>query len=129
MDRRPFLRDPHAVELDPAEKNIPIYLYGLTRDTIRRLRENLAERVPGLSVVGCEPPVFRPLTPDEDCALVERINRSGASFVFPGVPTSRDLHTNTIRRYEQFSDASAQLSISFLGYNPIRLASMPRTLR
>src|ERR671935_252957 len=50
-----------------------------------RLRANLLELCPKLRIAGCEAPPFRPLTPEEDRALVERINRSGAGLVFIGL--------------------------------------------
>jgi exopolysaccharide biosynthesis WecB/TagA/CpsF family protein len=40
---------------------------------------------PKLIVAGAESPPYRPLTPREDAAVVERINVSGASLVFVGL--------------------------------------------
>jgi N-acetylglucosaminyldiphosphoundecaprenol N-acetyl-beta-D-mannosaminyltransferase len=68
-----------------AEVGIGVYLYGSTIATVTRLRDALVRRSPALRVVGCEPSVFRPLTPEEDRDLVRRINRSGAGMVFVGL--------------------------------------------
>lgn len=68
-----------------AELGVGVYLYGSTPATVTRLRDALTGRYPALRLVGCEPSVFRPLTPDEDRELIARINRSGASIVFLGL--------------------------------------------
>lgn len=68
-----------------AAEGIGIYLYGGTRDVLLRLCENLRERHRGLRIVGAEAPPFRALTPDEEQATLERIERSGAQLVFIGL--------------------------------------------
>lgn len=68
-----------------AEEGIGVYLYGGHADVLSRLRERLLERHQGLRIVGAESPPFRALTPDEDAAVVERIERSGAGLVFIGL--------------------------------------------
>jgi len=68
-----------------AGEGIGIYLYGGEPDTLARLRTNLVARYPGLHIVGSEAPPFRPLTPEEESAAVERINGSGAGLVFIGL--------------------------------------------
>jgi CDP-paratose 2-epimerase len=55
-----------------AESGVGVYLYGSTAEVIGALKANLLRRLPDLKVVGCEPSVFRPLTSEEDAALVER---------------------------------------------------------
>lgn len=84
------------------ESGVSIYLYGSTNDTVRRLRASLERSLPGLAIVGCEPSVFRPLTPAEDNELVDRIARSGAGIVFVGLGCPRQeafgfAHRETIR--------------------------------
>jgi N-acetylglucosaminyldiphosphoundecaprenol N-acetyl-beta-D-mannosaminyltransferase len=44
---------------------------------------------PGISIVGTHSPPFRPLTPAEDAALVERIDDSGADVVWVGLGTPK----------------------------------------
>jgi N-acetylglucosaminyldiphosphoundecaprenol N-acetyl-beta-D-mannosaminyltransferase len=68
-----------------AEEKISIYLYGGSPAVIEKLRENLGRLCPDLVVAGYESPPFRPLTADEDRAVVERINGSGAGVVFLGL--------------------------------------------
>ncbi len=72
-----------------AEEGISIYLYGSTDDTLGRLKANLEIQCPGLKIVGVESPPFRPLSPEENTAVVERINDSGAGFVFIGLGCPR----------------------------------------
>jgi exopolysaccharide biosynthesis WecB/TagA/CpsF family protein len=68
-----------------AAEGIPIYLYGSTPDVLDALARNLRDRYPGLRIAGAESPPFRPLTPAEDRAVVERIATSGAEIVFIGL--------------------------------------------
>lgn len=72
-----------------AAEKIGVYLYGSTGATVSRLKEALERRYPLLEIVGHEPSVFRPLTPEEDAALVARIVASGAGFVFIGLGCPR----------------------------------------
>ena len=67
-----------------AEAGVPIYLYGSSPEVIELLAKNLVEKYPKLIIAGKESPPFRPLTPEEDAAVIERINQSGAKLVFLG---------------------------------------------
>ena len=53
-------------------------------ETLKLLEEKLGETY-GLDIAGLESPPFRALTPEEDEAAVERINASGADFVWIGL--------------------------------------------
>jgi N-acetylglucosaminyldiphosphoundecaprenol N-acetyl-beta-D-mannosaminyltransferase len=68
-----------------AEQEVSIYLYGGNPAVAERLRANLVEKCPGLRIAGYEAPPFRALTPEEDRAVVERVNASGAGLVFIGL--------------------------------------------
>lgn len=61
------------------------YFYGSTQETIEALRKNLIRKYPELKIAGMEAPPFRPLTDEEDRETVERINASGADFVWVGL--------------------------------------------
>ncbi|NEQ47623.1 MAG: WecB/TagA/CpsF family glycosyltransferase [Leptolyngbya sp. SIOISBB] len=61
---------------------IPIYLYGGSETTLQKVSCYLKAQFPGLIVAGTHAPPFRPLTPDEEAADVERIHQSGAQVVF-----------------------------------------------
>ena len=63
-----------------------IFLYGgRNEDALMRLELNLRARHPGLNIVGGHVPPFRPLTPGEEEAVVEKINGSGADVVWVGI--------------------------------------------
>lgn len=68
-----------------AEVDVGIYLYGSRPAIIEDLRANLSRRFPALRILGYEAPPFRSLTAEEDKEVVERINDSGAGFVFIGL--------------------------------------------
>lgn len=75
-----------------ARDGVSVYLYGSTPEVLERLRERLLEHSPRLQVVGCEAPPFRALTPEEDEAVVQRINDSGAGLVFLGLGLPKQDH-------------------------------------
>ncbi|MCR5789510.1 MAG: WecB/TagA/CpsF family glycosyltransferase [Lachnospiraceae bacterium] len=61
------------------------FFYGSTEETLKQLSKVLSSRYPGLSVAGMISPPFRPLSDEEDAAMVERINASGADLVWVGL--------------------------------------------
>lgn len=63
----------------------PMFLYGATDGTLERLKQRLSERFPGLNIVGSLAPPFRDLDADEDQAVVDAINASGAGIVWVGL--------------------------------------------
>lgn len=67
-----------------AAEGMPIYCYGSTQQTLDLLEQRLREAFPSLKMT-LESPPFRPLTAEEDAAAVERMNASGAGFVFVGL--------------------------------------------
>lgn len=68
-----------------AEEGIPVGFYGGQPEALRTLVENLKGRFPGLQVAYAYSPPFRPLTTEEDRAVVEAINASGAKILFVGL--------------------------------------------
>jgi N-acetylglucosaminyldiphosphoundecaprenol N-acetyl-beta-D-mannosaminyltransferase len=75
-----------------AKSGVSIYLYGSSEETLAALSSNLLEAFPGLIIAGVESPPFRPLTPEEDAAMVERVNASGAGLVFIGLGCPKQDH-------------------------------------
>lgn len=61
------------------------FFYGGAPGVAELLVKKLTERVPGLQVAGIHCPPFRALTPEEDQAVIEKINSSGAHFVWVGI--------------------------------------------
>jgi exopolysaccharide biosynthesis WecB/TagA/CpsF family protein len=68
-----------------ADEGVSVYLYGGSPEVAAKLQAKLLHDFPTLKIAGCEAPPFRPLTPDEDDRVVERIDRSGAGIVFIGL--------------------------------------------
>lgn len=68
-----------------AQEGVSIYLYGGSPAVVEKLKTNLQREYPGLKVAGYESPPFRALSAEEDEAVVERINNSGAGLVFIGL--------------------------------------------
>lgn len=65
-----------------ATRGESIYLYGGSEETLKLLRLRLLAEFPGLHVAGHYSPPYRPLTREEDEAVIERINASGAGTVW-----------------------------------------------
>jgi N-acetylglucosaminyldiphosphoundecaprenol N-acetyl-beta-D-mannosaminyltransferase len=62
-----------------------VFFYGSTESTLARLCVALNGQFPGLRIAGTHSPPFRPLSREEDEAIVEMINASGANVVFVGL--------------------------------------------
>lgn len=62
-----------------------IYLYGGTPATLATLQAAIARDFPRLRIAGAHAPPFRPLNDEEDQAVVDAINGSGANMVFVGL--------------------------------------------
>jgi N-acetylglucosaminyldiphosphoundecaprenol N-acetyl-beta-D-mannosaminyltransferase len=65
------------------------FFYGGKAGTAERLAERLAARFPGFVTVGTYSPPFRPLTPEEDGAVVDMINAARPDLVWVGLSTPK----------------------------------------
>jgi N-acetylglucosaminyldiphosphoundecaprenol N-acetyl-beta-D-mannosaminyltransferase len=69
-----------------AETGVRVYLYGgRNQGALVQLALNLRNRHPGLKIVGGYSPPFRALDAEEEDAIAEEINRSGADVVWVGI--------------------------------------------
>ena len=68
-----------------AENGWSHYFYGSTEETLEKLRGILQKKYPDVSISGMYSPPFRPLTEEEDEAIVAQINAGGADFVWVGL--------------------------------------------
>jgi N-acetylglucosaminyldiphosphoundecaprenol N-acetyl-beta-D-mannosaminyltransferase len=68
-----------------AERGYRCFFYGGAPGIAAELGESLKRRYPGLRVVGAEAPPFRPLSPEEDAAAIDRINAAAPDLVFVGL--------------------------------------------
>jgi exopolysaccharide biosynthesis WecB/TagA/CpsF family protein len=74
---------------EAADAGVGIYLCGSTPQVLDQLEARLVEMSPGLRVAGKYSPPFRPMTPQENDELCERINHSGAGLAFIGLGVPR----------------------------------------
>jgi N-acetylglucosaminyldiphosphoundecaprenol N-acetyl-beta-D-mannosaminyltransferase len=72
-----------------AERGWSSYFYGAAQGVPERLAERLVARFPGLRVAGTMSPPFRDLTPEEDAAVVRRINATAPDLVWVGLSTPK----------------------------------------
>lgn len=61
------------------------YFYGATEETLEKLCKVLKDTYPGIQIAGMYSPPFRPMTEEEDKAIVERINETNPDFVWIGL--------------------------------------------
>jgi N-acetylglucosaminyldiphosphoundecaprenol N-acetyl-beta-D-mannosaminyltransferase len=67
------------------EKGYKYFIFGDTEDTLLLLAAKLTAAFPGLKIVGSYAPPFRPLTPEEDEAIVGAINRVAPDILWVGL--------------------------------------------
>ena len=65
------------------------FLNGGAPGVAQELSRRIEQRFPGLAVAGTYTPPFRPLTPEEDRAVIEQIRASGADIVWVGISTPK----------------------------------------
>jgi N-acetylglucosaminyldiphosphoundecaprenol N-acetyl-beta-D-mannosaminyltransferase len=122
----------------------PIYLLGSSPDTLERLQERLLQAFPPLRIAGAHSPPFRPLSADEDRAIVDSINASGARTVWVslgcpkqeiwmashhdavhavmlGVGAAFDFHAGTVRQAPRWMREHGLEWLHRLGTEPRRL--------
>lgn len=68
-----------------AKKGYRHYFYGSKEETLELLEKKLEEHYPGIEIAGMYSPPFRPLTEEEDKAIIERINEANPDFVWIGL--------------------------------------------
>ena len=61
------------------------FFYGSTDETLEKLYSVLEKTYPGIQIAGMYSPPFRPMTSEEDKAIVERINETKPDFVWVGL--------------------------------------------
>lgn len=67
------------------EKGYRHYFYGSTEETLEKLYHILTKKYPDIQIVGMYSPPFRPLTKEEDCTIIQRINDAKPDFVWVGL--------------------------------------------
>jgi N-acetylglucosaminyldiphosphoundecaprenol N-acetyl-beta-D-mannosaminyltransferase len=73
------------------ERGYKHFLYGgWPPEVTGRLANKLRERFPGIRIVGQHTPPFRPLTPEEDQAEIEKINAADPDIVWCGLGARKE---------------------------------------
>lgn len=85
------------------------YFYGGGDGIADTLSARLQQQFPGLRVVGCHTPPFRPLTSAEDASVVSDINFSGADIVWVGLSTPKQ--ELWMSEHRQRLDAAALIGV------------------
>jgi N-acetylglucosaminyldiphosphoundecaprenol N-acetyl-beta-D-mannosaminyltransferase len=75
-----------------AEAGIPVGLYGGTPELLDVLQQSYRERFPQLQIAYAYAPPFRPLTREEDEAVVQAINDSGTRILLIGLGCPKQEH-------------------------------------
>ena len=70
-------------------KRYTFYLYGGHPDTLNQMKARLESLYPHILVVGHRSPPFRPLTPEEDQAVCDEINRLKPDIICVGLGTPK----------------------------------------
>ncbi len=117
-----------------SQRNESIFLYGASSDTLTLLQQRLTQDWPTLQIAGAYSPPFRPLSAEEDKAIVKLINESGAGTVWVslgcpkqelwmakqrghiravmiGVGAAFDYHAGTLRRAPRWMRKKARVGM------------------
>jgi N-acetylglucosaminyldiphosphoundecaprenol N-acetyl-beta-D-mannosaminyltransferase len=62
--------------------NVAVFFVGSQSDVLDRMQDRLKQSYPELKIAGMEPLPFAQTAPEEDEAIIEQINNSGAKVVF-----------------------------------------------
>lgn len=68
-----------------AENGYRHYFYGSTEETLEKLYRALSDGYPDITIAGMYSPPFRPMTAEEDQAIIKRINETNPDFVWVGL--------------------------------------------
>ena len=68
-----------------ARENVPVGFYGSAPKVLESLVHRMQARYKGLKVAFSCSPDFRPMSPEEDASIIEKINQSGTRILFVGL--------------------------------------------
>ena len=84
---------------ESADKHYRHYFYGSTQETLDILKATIEKNYPGAVIAGMYSPPFRPLTPEEDAAVIRRINETKPDFVWVGLGAPKQERWMAAHRY------------------------------
>ncbi len=65
-----------------SSEGVGVFFLGSQDSSLNKMRQRLDKEFPDLNIVGMEPLPFRPMTREEDEAIIRRLNESKAGLVF-----------------------------------------------
>ena len=68
-----------------SDRDFKHYFFGASRECLEKLSQNIEAEFPSAMIVGAESPPFRPVTDEENNAMIRRINESGANVLWVGL--------------------------------------------
>lgn len=71
-----------AICRDAPKQEVSVFFLGSQQGILDRMRLRLEKEFPNLEIAGMEPLPFRPLTSEENEAVIQRLNASGAGIIF-----------------------------------------------
>lgn len=74
------------------DQQVSVFFLGSEPHILNGMKEKLRRDFPSLQIAGMEPLPFRPLTPEEDDAIVQKINQSGAGVVLVSLGCPKQEH-------------------------------------
>jgi len=82
----------HHVCKAASESDLPVGFYGGSPEITKSLVQNISNRFATLQIAYAYSPPFRPLRLEEDEAVVQNINQSGAKILFVGLGCPKQEH-------------------------------------
>ena len=67
------------------DKDFKHYFFGASEECLEKLSTNIEGKYPDAEIVGKESPPYRPVTEEENEAMIRRINESGANILWVGL--------------------------------------------
>jgi N-acetylglucosaminyldiphosphoundecaprenol N-acetyl-beta-D-mannosaminyltransferase len=113
---------------EAASEGFRVFLLGGDEGVADAAAHRLIERSPGLQIVGTECPPFRPPTPDEEQALLDRIRRAAPDLLFVAFGQPKGERW-IVRHYEELGvPVSVQVGAS-LDFAAGRVRRAPRWMQ
>jgi N-acetylglucosaminyldiphosphoundecaprenol N-acetyl-beta-D-mannosaminyltransferase len=104
------------------------FLYGGAPGVAEELQRRLAQRFPGLMIVGTHSPPFRPLTSDEEQQLVHRVGALKPDILWVGLSTPKQ--ERFMARYGPKLDATLAIGVgAAFDFHAGRLRQAPRWMQ
>jgi len=85
QDRIPGMDFMPGLMKEAENKKFSVFFFGSTHEILTRIISKAKHEFPALHIAGSISPPFRALLPQEENAYIEKINQSGATYLFVGL--------------------------------------------